>query len=34
MSDCIKCPHKDNEHDPDDKGECLVDNCNCNGIES
>lgn len=28
---CMKCNHKDSDHDPQDKGECLV--CDCTGIE-
>lgn len=29
---CIHCGHKDNEHDFNDKGECLI--CDCEGLET
>ena len=28
---CNKCNHKDSEHDENDKGECLI--CDCDGME-
>lgn len=30
---CIKCDHFDSEHNSDNRGECLVDGCNCTGLE-
>jgi hypothetical protein len=29
---CVHCGHKDNEHDFDDKGQCLV--CDCGGLQT
>ena len=29
---CVHCDHEDKDHYFDDKGQCLI--CNCNGMES
>lgn len=29
---CERCNHRDSLHDENDKGECFVPNCNCDGI--
>ncbi len=29
---CIKCKHNEQDHDENDKGECLV--CDCDGLET
>jgi len=31
---CVKCKHLESEHEEDDKGQCLAENCNCDGLES
>ncbi len=30
--ECVKCGHEDMNHDFDDKGECLI--CDCDGLET
>jgi len=29
---CKKCTHKDSDHENDDKGQCLIDKCGCEGL--
>ncbi len=29
---CAECNHYDSDHDPDDKGECFMPNCRCEGL--
>ena len=29
---CRRCRHVDNHHEQDDKGQCLVNDCMCEGI--
>ena len=29
---CVHCDHREQDHEDDDKGQCLI--CNCDGLET
>jgi len=34
IAKCVHCTHLDQDHYFDDRGQCLIDGCNCNGLET